>query len=209
MEKLVNNITNEDFLMLLENALFDKKINNYEFKILVYIFKNSDFLIADIKTQLNISSFNAISKYIKNLIKEKYIIRESKHIKNQKSISQYLYYINTEKMKLQESNTNVVFSPLYDSYTLYYYFFDKIPTTKRIDKSINLKQINLLIDFDKYDIEYLKLLIDFVSLDENLKHTFNRPILFRKSINLIIELYNENQNKNISQNKDKKYDYNN
>ena len=37
---------------------------NYEFKILVYIFKNSDFLITDIKTQLNISSFNAISKYI-------------------------------------------------------------------------------------------------------------------------------------------------
>ncbi len=57
---------------------------NYEFKILVYIFKNSDFLITDIKTQLNISSFNAISKYIKNLLKEKYIIRESKHIKNQK-----------------------------------------------------------------------------------------------------------------------------
>jgi hypothetical protein len=135
-----------------------------------------------------------ISKYIKNLLKEQYIIRESKHIKNQKNISAYRYYINTEKLNMQENNINLIFSPLYSSYTLYYYFFEKIPTLKRIDKTINLKQINLLIDFDKYEIDYLKSLIDFISLDDNLKHSFNRPILFRKNIKQIISLY-ENKNK--------------
>lgn len=193
MKNITNTITNDDFLALLKNALYDKNINNYEFKILVYIFNNNDFLVTDIKKDLKISSFNMISKFIKNLVNQKYIIKESKHIKNEKNKSSYNYFINTEKLNIQNNNNDFIKSPLYGAYSLYYYFFEKIPTKRKIDKSINLQQITLLLELDNYDLNYLKTLIDFVSQNENLKSLYSRPILFRKNIKEIINFF-ENQN---------------
>lgn len=189
-------ITNDDFILLQKKALTDKNINNYEFRILFYIFNNSDFLVTDLKKELNISSFNMISKFIKNLVNQNYILKQSKHIKNQKNSSSYLYFINTEKLHLSQNDNIMEKSPFYVHWNLYYYFFEKIPTTRKIDKHVNFNQISLLLDFDNYDFNYLKTLIDFISLDEQLKFLYSRPLSFRKNIKQIISLY-EQQNTNI------------
>ena len=60
----MENISNDDFIKLLNIALKDEKINNYEFKMLLYIFNNSDFLITQLKKDLRISSF---TRFFKNL----------------------------------------------------------------------------------------------------------------------------------------------
>lgn len=184
-------ITNDDFLLLLTKALTDKNINNYEFRILCYIFNNNDFLVTDIKKELNISSFNMISKFIKNLVNQQYIIKQSKHTKNQKNSSSYTYFINIEKLKLFQNSNIMDNSPYMVHWSLYFYFFDKIPTTKKIDKNLNLKQISLLIDFDKLEVFYIKQLIDFVSQNEELKFLYSRPLSFRKNIKEIISLHEQ------------------
>lgn len=184
-------INNEDFLSILELALFDKNINNYEFRILAYIFKHDDFLVSDIKKLFGISSFNMISKFIKNLVKQNYIIKQSKHIKNSKNQSSYKYFINANKLQLLKDNNIPSNSPYFVHWSLYYYFFDKIPTTRKIDKSANLHQISLLLDFDNLEVTYIKKLIDFVASNELLKNLYSRPLSFRKNIKQIIALYYE------------------
>ena len=104
----MENISNDDFIKLLNIALKDEKINNYEFKMLLYIFNNSDFLITQLKKDLRVSSFNMISKFLKNLVNENYIIKVSKHIKNSKNVSSYNYFINAEKLHLQNNNKNTL-----------------------------------------------------------------------------------------------------
>lgn len=189
MEKISNN----DFLELLKIALNDKNINHYEFKILVYIFNYDDFMVTDLKENLKITSFNMISKYIKNLINQDYIIKISKHIKNQKNKSSYQYFINTEKLHLQKNNNISQNSLFYNHWALYYYFFETIPTNKKINKDLNFKSIQLLLDFDNYDFTYLISLIDFISKDESLKNKYNRPTLLRKDIDQLITLFENNK----------------
>ena len=104
-------ISNYEFLRLLNIAITDKNINNYEFRILVYVFNNDDFLVSNLKNELRISSFNMVSKFMKNLVKEKYIIKESKHIKNEKNQSSYKYFINTEKMNISINDNILTNSP--------------------------------------------------------------------------------------------------
>ena len=190
----MQNISKDDFIELLNFAVFDKNLNNYEFRILSYIYLKSDFLVSDLKKDLGISSFNMISRFIKNLVLNKYIIRLSKHKKNSKSISSYSYFINIDKLTLLKNDTNPIFSPLKLQNDFYNYFFLKIPSRKKIDKYTNIHQINLLLEFDKYDFDYLVSLVDFVSFSEQLKNKYSRPLSFRKNIKEIIALF-ENQKK--------------
>lgn len=183
----MSQITKEDFLNLTSIALLDKKINNYEFRILFYIYQNSDFMVSKLKEDLNISSFNMISKFIKNLVKNGYINKVSKGRKCEKNESVYNYFINANKLQLQNNNNNTKDSDYFTSWDLYYYFFEKIPTSRKIDKAINVKQLNLLITLDNYEVDYIKNLIDFVSTDETLKAICSRPTTFRKNIDLIIK----------------------
>ena len=134
-----------------------------------------------------------VSKFIKNLIEQNYILKISRGLKNKKNISTYQYFINIEKLQLQKNVNNIKNSPLSDIWDLYYYFFEKIPTNKKVDKNLNLKQITLLLEFDNYPILYLKNLIDFVAENEELKYLYSRPLSFRKNIKQIISLY-ENKN---------------
>lgn len=184
-------IDSSDFVLILNNALKDKNINNYEFRILTYIYFNSDFMVSELKEDLRISSFNMVSKFLKNLVTQGYVIKESKKTKNLKNVSSYKYFIDNKKLSLQKIDIihkNSLFS---DTYELYYYFFEKIPTTKKIDKSKNLKSIDLLFNLDNYEINYIKKLIDFVSENEKLKDLFNRPLSFRKNIKYIISLHEQ------------------
>lgn len=185
MEKL----TNDEFLSILNLALKDTNINNYEFRILSYIHFNNDFMISDLKKDLKISSFNMVSKFIKNLIEQNYILKISRGLKNQKNISTYQYFVNTEKLQLQKNINNIKNSPLSDIWDLYYYFFEKIPTSQKIDKFKNIKHIQLLIENDNYEISYIKKLIDFVSERQKFKDLCNRPISFRKNIKEIEKFY--------------------
>ena len=189
-------INSSDFVLILNHALKDKTINNYEFRILTYIYFNDDFMVSELKEDLRISSFNMVSKFLKNLVLQGYIIKESKKTKNLKNVSSYKYFIDTKKLSLQK-NDNISKNSLFaDTYELFYYFFEKIPTTQKIDKSKNLKSIDLLLNLDNYEINFVKELIDFLSEDEKLKDLFNRPLSFRKNIKQIISLY-EQQNTNI------------
>lgn len=189
-------LNSSDIVSILNLALKDKNINNYEFRILTYICFNSDFMVSEIKEDLRISSFNMVSKFLKNLVSQGYIIKESKKTKNIKNVSSYIYFINTQKLSLQK-NDNIAKNSLFaDTYELFYYFFEKIPTTQKVDKSKNLKSIDLLLNLDNYEINYVKELIDFSSKNEKLKNLYNRPLSFRKNIKEIIALYDE-QKQNI------------
>lgn len=189
-------LNSSDFVLILNHALKDKSINNYEFRILTYIYFNSDFMVSELKEDLRISSFNMVSKFLKNLVTQGYIIKESKKTKNLKNVASYKYYIDTQKLSLQKADTIPKNSLFADTYELFYYFFEKIPTTQKIDKSKNLKSIDLLLNLDNYEINYVKKLIDFLSEDEKLKDLFNRPLSFRKNIKQIISLF-EQQKQNL------------
>ena len=189
-------LNSSDFVLILNHALKDKSINNYEFRILTYIYFNSDFMVSELKEDLKISSFNMVSKFLKNLVTQGYIIKESKKTKNLKNVASYKYFIDTQKLSLQKADTIPKNSLFADTYELFYYFFEKIPTTQKIDKSKNLKSIDLLLNLDNYEINYVKKLIDFLSEDEKLKDLFNRPLSFRKNIKQIISLF-EQQKQNL------------
>lgn len=185
----MQNVSKDDFIELLNFAVFDKNLNNYEFRILSYIHLKSDFLVSDLKKDLKISSFNMISRFIKNLVLNKYIIRQSNHKKNLKNVSAYSYFINIDKLTLLKNDTYPMCSILKLQNDFYNYFFLKIPSKNKIDKYTNIHQINLLLEFDKYDFNYLVLLVDFVSSSEQLKIKYSRPLSFRKNIKEIISLF--------------------
>ena len=184
-------LNSSDFVSILNLALKDKNINNYEFRILTYIYFNSDFMVSELKEDLRISSFTMVSKFLKNLVTQGYIIKESKKTKNIKNVSSYLYFIDTQKLSLQKIDNISKNSLFADTYELFYYFFEKIPTTQKVDKSKNLKSIDLLLNLDNYSINYVKELIDFSSQNEKLKDLYNRPLSFRKNIKQIIALFDE------------------
>ena len=184
-------LNSSDFVLILNNALKDKHINNYEFRILTYIYFNNDFMVSELKEDLRISSFNMVCKFLKNLVTQGYIIKESKKTKNIKNVASYKYFIDTQKLSLQKIDNISKNSLFADTYELFYYFFEKIPTTQKVDKSKNLKSIDLLLNLDNYSINYVKELIDFSSQNEKLKDLCNRPLSFRKNIKQIIALYDE------------------
>lgn len=184
-------LDSSEFVLILNNALKDKNINNYEFRILTYIYFNSDFMVSELKEDLRISSFNMVSKFLKNLVIQGYVIKESKKTKNLKNVASYKYFIDTKKLSLQKTDNISKNSLFADTYELFYYFFEKIPTTQKIDKSKNLKSIDLLLNFDNYEINFVKQLIDFSSQNEKIKDLYNRPLSFRKNIKVIISLHEQ------------------
>lgn len=185
----MNSLQNEDLIIILKTALFDKKIKSIDFKILSYIAYNSDFLIKNMKEDLNISSFNTLSSSIKNLIKNDYIFKENNHLKNRKNISTYQLVINTKKALLLNYNISPIDSPYFEENSIYEYFFQKIPTKTKIDKFSQIKAIQLLKEVEKIDFNLQKKVIDFISLKEDLKKKINRPTLLRKKIKEILSIY--------------------
>ena len=185
----MNSLQNEDLIKILKTALFDKKLKSIDFKILSYIAYNSDFLIKNMKEDLNISSFNTLSSSIKNLIKNDYILKENNHLKNRKNVSTYQLLINTKKALLLKFDNSSIDSPYFEENSIYEYFFQKIPTKTKIDKFSQIKAIQLLKEVEKINFNLLKKVIDFISSKEDLKKKINRPTLLRKNIKEILSIY--------------------
>ena len=154
-----------------------------------YIAYNSDFLIKNIKEDLNISSFNTLSISIKNLIKNDYIFKENNHLKNRKNVSTYQLLINTKKALLIKFDSSSIDSPYFEENLIYDYFFQKISTKTKIDKFSQIKAIQLLNEVEKINFNLLKKVIDFISSREDLKKKINRPTLLRKNIKEILSIY--------------------
>jgi len=70
----------------------------------------------------------------------------------------------------------------------------KSQTTKKIDISVNRKQIELLIFKDDNSIETIKKVIDYVSISQH-KEVITRPILLRKNFKALLKELNELSNK--------------
>lgn len=185
----MNSLQNEDLIKILKTALFDKKLKSIDFKILSYIAYNSDFLIKNMKEDLNISSFNTLSASIKNLIKNDYIFKENNHLKNRKNVSTYQLLINTKKALLLKYDSSSIDSPYFEENLIYEYFFQNIPTKTKIDKFSQIKAIQLLKEVEKINFNLLKKVIDFISSKEDLKKKINRPTLLRKNIKEILSIY--------------------
>ena len=185
----MNSLQNEDLIKILKTALFDKKLKSIDFKILSYIAYNSDFLIKNMKEDLNISSFNTLSRSIKNLIKNDYILKENNHLKNRKNISTYQLLINSKKALLLKYDSSSIDSPYFEENLIYEYFFQNIPTKTKIDKFSQIKAIQLLKEVEKINFNLLKKVIDFISSKEDLKKKINRPTLLRKNIKEILSIY--------------------
>ncbi len=185
----MNSLQNEDLIKILKTALFDKKLKSIDFKILSYIAYNSDFLIKNMKEDLNISSFNTLSSSIKNLIKNDYILKENNHLKNRKNVSTYQLLINTKKSLLLKFDSSSIDSPYFEENLIYEYFFQKISTKSKIDKFSQIKAIQLLNEIEKINFNLLKKVIDFISSREDLKKKINRPTLLRKNIKEILSIY--------------------
>lgn len=185
----MNSLQNEDLIKILKTALFDKKLKSIDFKILSYIAYNSDFLIKNMKEDLNISSFNTLSSSIKNLIKNDYILKENNHLKNRKNVSTYQLLINTKKALLLKYDSSSIDSPYFEENLIYEYFFQNIPTKTKIDKFSQIKAIQLLKEVEKINFNLLKKVIDFISSKEDLKKKINRPTLLRKNIKEILSIY--------------------
>lgn len=185
----MNSLQNEDLIKILKTALFDKKLKSIDFKILSYIAYNSDFLIKNMKEDLNISSFNTLSASIKNLVKNDYIFKENNHLKNRKNVSTYQLLINTKKALLLKFDSSSIDSPYFEENSIYEYFFQKIPTKTKIDKFSQIKAIQLLKEVEKINFNLLKKVIDFISSKEDLKKKINRPTLLRKNIKEILSIY--------------------
>ena len=196
----MNSLQNEDLIKILKTALFDKKLKSIDFKILSYIAYNSDFLIKNMKEDLNISSFNTLSSSIKNLIKNDYILKENNHLKNRKNVSTYQLLINTKKALLLKFDSSSIDSPYFEENLIYEYFFQNIPTKTKIDKFSQIKAIQLLKEVEKINFNLLKKVIDFISLSEDLKKKINRPTLLRKNIKEILSIYHLEKKGEIKKN---------
>lgn len=185
----MNSLENQDLIKILKTALLDKKLKSIDLKILFYIAYNSDFLIKNMKEDLNISSFNTLSSSIKNLIKNDYILKENNHLKNRKNVSTYQLLINSKKALLLKFDSSSIDSPYFEENSIYDYFFQKIPTKTKIDKFSQIKAIQLLNEVEKINFNLLKKVIDFISSKEDLKKKINRPTLLRKNIKEILSIY--------------------
>lgn len=186
----------EKITKVLKIATVDNKIKTLDFRILSYIAYNTGFILKDIKIDLKISSYNTFSKSLKNLFKNDYIIKQKTNKKFSKNVSSYSYLVNTNKVNIPNININTIEPILIQQKELMIYFFEKLPTIKKIDYFNNSKAFEHLILIDKIDFKLIFDLIDFVTNDEDLKKIITRPTLLRKNLNLILELFNNSKNKN-------------
>ncbi|QKF73285.1 hypothetical protein AFAEC_1119 [Aliarcobacter faecis] len=182
----MNDSISKDFLQTIQIALIDSEIKSIDFRILSYIALKSDFLLKDMKEELSISSFNTLSKSLKNLLKNGYIVKQNKNVKSEKNISSYQYLVTVKNKQLLKSDNSFVNSPLSSASELYCYFFEKIPSKTKVSKSTNLKSIFLMLE--NYQEILIRNIIDFISENEELKKKYNRPILLRKNIQELISL---------------------
>ncbi|OCL96787.1 hypothetical protein [Arcobacter porcinus] len=184
----MENLNLEATINLLAFASKDKSLSHSEFRILVYITKNSTFTIKQIQKDISISSINLICKSLKKLTDLTYIIKEKTNQKNKFNISPYIYYINTKKLYLHNNYNNSIDTTLKNANELYNYFFEKIPTTRKINKADNLKAIDYLHYNLKISFFKLKEIIDYISQNEDLKLKYSRPTFLRKDIDYFLEL---------------------
>ncbi len=180
----------ENLVKVLKNASIDCKIKSLDFRILSYIAYNKGFILKDIKIDLKISSYNTFSKSLKNLFKNNYILKQKTNKKFSKNVSSYNYLVNINKMNIPNISINTIEPILIQKKELMIYFFEKLPTTKKIDYFNNSKAFEHLILIDKIDFKLIFKLIDFVANNEDLKNRITRPTLLRKNLNLILELFN-------------------
>ncbi|QKF67170.1 hypothetical protein AVENP_1624 [Arcobacter venerupis] len=181
---------------VLIHASVDNKLTANQFRVLFYICTNiENVYIEEMKTKLNIRTNNSIADCIKVLIKNQYIKRVKNKRLIKKGVAFYTYEINIEKPILP-NNINSFFSNTYFKSIdeIFSYFFEKIPTTKKIDISVNRKQIELLIYKDDYSIQTIKDVIDYVSISHN-RSIITRPILLRKHFKALFKELNELSNK--------------
>jgi hypothetical protein len=130
-----------------------------------------------------------VANSIKKLISNNYISRTKNNKLNKKGVAFYTYSINLQKAILPFNN-NLISC---DNYFLtidyiFNYFFKSIPTTYKIDVSLNRKAIELLLFKDDFTKEDIIKVIDFVALNQELKTKYNRPNLLRKDFKYLFEL---------------------
>lgn len=189
-------LISENFQQVLITASTDKELSSNQFRVLFYICTNiENVYIEEMKNKLNIRTNNSIAECLKVLIKNNYITREKNKRYIKKGVPFYSYKINTRK-SLLPLNINYFHSEQYFKSIdeLFEYFFQKIPTTKKIDISVNRKQIELLIFKDDNSIETIKKVIDYVSISQH-KEVITRPILLRKNFKALLKELNELSNK--------------
>lgn len=189
-------LISENFQQVLITASTDKELSSNQFRVLFYICTNiENIYIEEMKNKLNIRTNNSIAECLKVLIKNNYITREKNKRYIKKGVPFYSYKINTRK-SLLPLNINDFHSEQYFKSIdeLFEYFFQKIPTTKKIDISVSRKQIELLIFKDDYSIETIKNVIDYVSITQH-KEVITRPILLRKNFKALLKELEELSNK--------------
>ncbi|OCL93035.1 hypothetical protein [Arcobacter porcinus] len=184
----MENLNLEAIINLLAFASKDKSLSHTEFRILVYITKNSTFTIKQLQKDISISSINIICKNLKKLMNLNYVIKEKTNQRNKFNISPYNYYINTKKLYLHNNYNNTIDTTLNNANELYNYFFEKIPTTRKINKADNLKAIDYIHFNLKISFLTIKKIIDYISQNEDLKLKYSRPTFLRKDIDYFLEL---------------------
>ncbi len=186
MEKL--KLDNLEFIKLLEFATLDTSLNVKDFRVLCYVHFNDNFTQQKLSKDLKISSLGIVISSLKKLEKLEYIEKVSKHTKKIKNVSSYNYLVLTKNLNVHKNHNNSIKSYFKDTSSLYNYFFELIPTSKKIAYFENYKAVDLLLNYDKFTFEQIKTIIDFISENEELKKKYNRPILLRKDIQQLISL---------------------
>ena len=177
---------------VLNFAILDKNLSPLEFRVLCYIainIKENNIYLEALKKDLNIKTNNSVANSIKKLISNNYISRTKNNKLNKRGVAFYTYSINLQKAILPFNN-NLISC---DNYFLtidyiFNYFFKSIPTTYKIDVSLNRKSIELLLFKDDFTKEQIIKVIDFVALNQELKTKYNRPNLLRKDFKYLFEL---------------------
>ena len=183
----MENLKLETTFNLLAFASKDKSLTHSEFRILVYIANNNAFTIKQLQKDISISSINIICKNLKKLMNLNYVIKEKTNQRNKFNISPYNYYINTKKLYLHNNYNNTIDTTLNNANELYNYFFEKIPTNKKINKTDNFKAIDYIHYNLRISYKKIKEIIDFISKDEDLKLKYSRPTFLRKDIDKFLE----------------------
>lgn len=158
---------NKKLFNLLLYALKDKNLSSNDFRTLFYIATNDNITVKNIKRDINIKNKNTISKILNNLIKNAYIQRDFIKTVIKKGLSSYRYIINTDKPYVLYPNKAPILLTglLKDIDCIYTYFYTKIPKKQSRKFSViqNKKQIQLLLEKDKFTVIQLKKIIDFIS----------------------------------------------
>ncbi len=181
---------NKKLFNLLLYALKDKNLSSNDFRTLFYIATNDNITVKNIKRDINIKNKNTISKILNNLIKNAYIKRNFIKTVIKKGLSSYHYMINTDKPYVLYFNKVPILLTglLKDIDDIYTYFYTKIPKkgNKKLSMIQSKKQIQLLLEKDNFTIKQLKIIIDFVSKNNDI-YKITRISNFRIKINEIIK----------------------